>query len=161
MTSAPHDGRDGYGAALAALCFFGADALAQISASREHQGKLPLFFDGETPAMTNFVMAVHAVLLTYKRSLYEVHQGEDGDELVELEDFTHRLSVLVCREGQDFWSEASVRSSPDWALLRRDARKALSRLGRAPATEGLRFDFDAAIDPDAFRTSPEARRLLD
>jgi hypothetical protein len=147
-----------YCRAIAALRFFALVPEKQLQAFEDHRGEIPLFgARSGSPGVGDFLVAVYGVFTTYLGAIYD--QFQSSEEAERVNDFRHHLNVLACPPDADVWCADGILLE-EWAELRRRAADALSEL-KEPATPiPPQFDFAEWINPDEFRTSDEARRLL-
>lgn len=152
---------EGYRRALNALQFFCFEGDRQVESIKMPKAKAPVFFtkSEEKDIGCDYLLGVACVFITYKGHLYDnLSSVEDADRL---EDFAHRLIILMHHGSAAEWSASSAQNAAVWKRLREDARAALQQLGETVPNDAPDFDIEALINPDEFRVSNEVRTLLD
>lgn len=145
--------------AVSALGFFGLPAELQIQSlegAKEYPGLR--FFDCADPAC-NYFYGVASVFKTYSGELLDSYV--DADEADALQDFIHRLNVLMCNATASDCSEGAVRTSDTWEKLRLDARRALSELGEAIPAGIPTFNVALLVALDEFVPREDVRNVLE
>jgi hypothetical protein len=147
-----------YAIGLAALQFFALGAVKQVTAWQSKSGtSVPTFFESGG-ADSDYFFGIACVFKTYVGAIYDKFAlAEDADQV---QDFDHRLTVFMQDGTSSEWSAIGVRDSEIWALLRRDATRALVQLNELVTSEVASFDIAALIDPSEFRTSAAAKAIL-
>jgi hypothetical protein len=151
----------GYGYGLAKLQLFCFPGPVQVAGQRKDDcGTEPFFFPDQNEADRGceYFYGVACVFTTYAGELY--NSFLNMDECRHLVEFGQRLRAYMFRTAAE-WSEAAVLENENWERLREDAKHALSELGESLPAEPPALDIAALINPHEFRTSKEARRLLD
>ncbi|WP_298850493.1 hypothetical protein [uncultured Aquimonas sp.] len=161
MVSRNHN--DGSRIALQALRFFASEGdLQVVIAERAASKSIPAFFEGIDGAcgMENYLLGVACIFVTYRGALLDESLGEEGIDA--LEDFSHRLLVLMGENRVNAWGRSEVVEGRIWCSLRRDAVRAYEQLRTECVVDDccLEFKIDELIDPDEFRTTPVAKKFL-
>ncbi len=153
---------------VAALKFFCFPGPAQVSSWHKvaQKPQLPFFPKGDdSDRACNYFFGVACVFITYASDVYDRYAAMDCRHLTE---FHERLDAYMFQPAER-WSESAVLGSGEsephllqnWERLRSDARKVLNDLGEALPSEPPEFDIPALVNLDEFRTTEEARRILE
>lgn len=141
------------------FCFSGAEQMASWRIAR-NEFKLPraLYDDSGQVTIGDYLNGIVGVLYTYMWVFHEMNISEKALEI--FYDFKHRLDVMSCTEGEG-WSSHAIIHDVSWGKLRADASVFLKELGEVNSKDPPVFDVGNLINIDEFRTSNEARKLLE
>ena len=149
--------------ALKFFCFSGEE---QVTSLRNiNMGVQPVFFSkqSEDEKGCDYFIGVACVFISHGMEL--VDEYVDAEEIEKKAehflDFRHLLNVMMVTEDAARWAPKSVLEDERWERLRAYARKALNERGESLPSEPPTFNVAELIDPDDFRTTEEARRLLE
>jgi len=150
--------------ALDALRFFASEGDLQLAIAEQAASKgTPAFFGqgDEGCGIEDYLVGVACIFSTYLGALLDQVLGERANDA--FEDFSHRLLVLMGEGRVEAWDRSAVVGGGVWVRLRKEALRALEELGLEFADDErvVEFKIDDLIDPDEFRTTPDAKRLLD
>lgn len=151
----------GYMHALAGLQFFCFPGSVQVESWRTNYRVTTNFFfpeKNETDCGCEYFFGVACVFITYAGALYDTFLSTD--EIEHLPEFHRRLNDHMLKPAKD-WSEVSVIESKNWERLRECAKMAIDELHESLPSQPQVFDIEALISPTEFRTSDEAKRLLE
>lgn len=152
---------------LAALEFFCFPGEVQVASWRKMEGRAQLDFFPEKSKLDrgcNYFFGVACVFVTYASDVYDLFPSED--DCKHLTEFHERIDAYMFQPS-DMWSESAVLEEAgshlmqNWERLRNDARKVLGDLGKTLPSEPPEFDIPALVDLDEFRTTENARRILE